>query len=167
MNTKLKINKRKNHNKNIINNFETVDEIIGNPKKFQKYYEKISEIYDDLPYKFRQKLRYLRESLGLTREQLEEKSYISAQTIKQIETNDDRGYTIETLIALCVGMQLPPELSFDLLRMAGFSIEESVTPKNGLYCFILRNLYEQGIDNANKFLILNKEEPLTQQTTKE
>ena len=161
MNTNLKQRRKKAKNKSIIDNFEKVDEIIGNPKKFQNYYEKISDLYDDLPYKFRQKLRYLRENLGLTREQLEEKSYISAQTIKQIETDEERGYTLETLIALCIGMQLPPELSFDLIRMSGFSIEESITPLNGLYCFILRNLYDQGIDNANEFLILNKEQPLT------
>ena len=167
MSIKARVKKKRRQKRKNINNFETVNEIIGNPKKFQNYYEKISEIYDELPYKFRQKLRYLRESLGLTREQLEEKSYISAQTIKQIENNEDRGYTVETVIALCVGMQLPPELSFDLLKMAGFSIEDSVTPINGLYCFILRNLYEQGIDSANEFLILNKEQPLTQQTTKE
>ena len=118
-------------------------------------------IFDAIPYNFRKKLRYLRECIGMTREKLEEKSLVSAQTIKEIETNEKRGYSIETIISLCIGMNLPPELSFELIRMGGFNIENNLTKQNCLYCFILRNLYNLGIDEINDFLESNDISPLT------
>lgn len=135
--------------------FSTVDKMKNNLKTFSKYYNNIFIICDDLPYDFRKRLRYLRECNGMTREKLEETSYISVQTIKEIETNKERGYSIETIIALCIGMKLPPFLSFELLKSGGFNIENNMIKKNFLYCFILRNLYGDTIDSVNDFLKLN------------
>ena len=92
---------------NNISNLETIDNIKLKPETFDKYYNKIVIICNDLPYNFRKKLRYLRECSGKTREKLEENSHISVQTIKEIETNNSRGYSLETIIALCIGMHLP------------------------------------------------------------
>lgn len=144
-----------------IKKFESIYEIKKSPKKFENYYSKISIICDDLPYDFRKKLRYLRESIGMTREKLEEKSYISYQTIKEIETNQKRGYSVETIIALCIGMKLPPEFSFDLLKMAGFHIESYDNEKSCLYCYILRNLYDYSIDDINQILQINNFDSLS------
>jgi len=141
-------------------NLESIEELKQNPEKFVDYYNKISIINNDIPSNFRKKLRYLRECSDITREKLEEKSYISAQTIKEIENNEDRGYSLETIIALCIGMNLPPDFSFDLLRMAGFNIENNDNKKNTIYCFILRNLYKENIDYINEILILNNLKPL-------
>lgn len=138
-----------------IKNFESIYEIKSYPKKFESYYSKISILCENLPYDFRDKLRYLRESIGMTREKLEEKSYISSQTIKEIETNKKRGYSLETIIALCIGMKLPPEFSFDLLKMSGFYIENYDNEKSCLYCYILRNLYDCEIDYINQILKMN------------
>ena len=149
--------------KHKIKSFESIDDIKVHPEKFGEYYNKVSIICDDLPYNFRKKLRYLRESIGMTREQLEEKSYISSQTIKEIENNKKRGYSLETIIALCIGMKLPPEFSFDLLRIAGFNIENNGNEINCLYCFILRNLYDCGIDYVNDILRINNFTPLGQE----
>lgn len=66
-----------------IKGFETLEEIKTTPEKFSQYYNKVYQILDSIPYNFRKRLRYYRESIGLTREQLEESSYISAQTIKK------------------------------------------------------------------------------------
>lgn len=141
--------------------FESIDDIEQEPDKFNKYYKKISTICNGLPYKFRERLRYLRESMGYTREQLEENSYISVQTIKQIEINSERGYSIETILALCIGMNLPPEFSFDLIRIGGFNIETNSCINNCMYCFILRNMYNLNIDDVNQFLEINGVPPLS------
>lgn len=144
-----------------IKSFESIYEIKSYPQNFEKYYSKISILCENLPYDFRDKLRYLRESVGMTREKLEEKSYISSQTIKEIETNKKRGYSVETIIALCIGMKLPPEFSFDLLKMSGFYIESYDNEKSCLYCYILRNLYDCEIDYINQILQINNFDPLS------
>lgn len=145
-----------------IKSFETIDDIKLHPEKFGEYFNKVFNVCDCSPYNFREKLRYLRECVGMTREKLEEKSYVSAQTIKEIENNEKRGYLLETIISLCIGMKLPPEFSFDLLKSAGFNIENYDNQKNCLYCYILRNLYDCGIDYINEILKVNNIPPLTQ-----
>lgn len=152
--------------RNKINKFETITEIKSEPQKFNEYYNKIQIIASDLPYNFREKIRYLRETIGMTREQLEEKSTISAQTIKQIENNEKRGYSQDTIIALCIGMSLPPEFSFELLKIAGFNIENNYNIRNCLLCFILRNLYDRPIDDINSFLEQNGELAITNKSIK-
>lgn len=141
--------------------FDNIDEMEENPKLFSKYYKSIFIVCNALPYDFRKRLRYLRECRGMTREKLEEVSYISVQTIKEIETNIGRGYSIETIIALCIGMNLPPFFSFELLKIGGFNIENNMIKKNCIYCFILRNLYDSPIDDINNFLETNGLQPLS------
>ena len=153
----------KNKNKVI---FESIDEINTEPNKFKNYYIKLHNVCGDLPYDFRKRLRYLRESMGYTREKLEEKSNISAQTIKQIEINFERGYTISTILALCIGMNLPPELSFELIRKSGYNIETNSSICNCVYCYLLRNMYNCSIDDVNNFLIIIGMDPLTNDNSK-
>lgn len=157
-NSKKRIKMKK---KQKIKKFESVGEIKKMPKNFEEYYDKVSVLCEELPYDFRDKLRYLRESMGMTREKLEEMSYISSQTIKEIETNKRRGYSLETIIALCIGMKLPPEFSFDLLKMSGFYIESYDNEKKCLYCYILRNLYDCEIDYVNHVLQINNFDSLS------
>lgn len=147
--------------KKIVKNFETINEIKDNPLKYKNYYKKVLSISEKEPYNFRDKLRYFRECLGYTREKLEELSYISLQTIKEIETNDSRGYSVETIISLCIGMKLPPEFSFNLLKSGGFSVENNSIKKNCIYGYILRNLYNYEIDEINDFLKSNGVNPLS------
>lgn len=142
-------------------NFDHIDEMENNPQLFSKYYKNIFIICDTLPYDFRKRLRYLRECSGMTREKLEETSYISVQTIKEIETNTERGYSIETIVSLCIGMSLPPFFSFELLKIGGFNIENNTIKKNCIYCFLLRNLYDCTIDDVNNFLEVNELQPLS------
>lgn len=162
MSNSSKLDKRRTRYKNRkIKSFETIDEIKNNPKKFNDYYDKISNLIDNIPYGFRENLRYLRVELGFSRELLEERTGISSNTIKEIETNKKRGYSLETVVALCVGMNLPPDFSFELLRKAGYDIENSSNQLNCLYKFILRNLYNKKIEEVNLFLQTNKKPSLT------
>lgn len=136
--------------------FSSIDKIKSNPELLNEDYNNISIICDGMPYDFRKRLRYLRECRGMTREMLEEASHISVQTIKEIETNEERGYSLETIIALCIGMNLPPFLSFELLKIGGFNIENNMVKKNCIYCFLLRNLYDSNLDDINIFLEINE-----------
>lgn len=161
MGNSSKSNKRRYKKKKIIS-FETIDEIKDNPKKFNDYYNKMYNIINEIPYGFRGTLRFLREELGFSRELLEERTGISSNTIKEIEINEKRGYTLETVIALCVGMNLPPDFSFELLKNSGYCIENNSNQLNCLYKFILRNLYNDKIEEVNSFLHENNRPPLTQ-----
>lgn len=162
MGNSSKLDKRRAKYKNRkIKSFETINEIKDNPKKFNDYYNKISKLIDNIPYRFRESLRYLRVELGFSRERLEERTGISSNTIKEIETNKNRGYNLETIIALCIGMNLPPDFSFELIKKAGYDIDNCSNRLNCLYKFILRNLYDKNIEEVNSFLQCNQQPSLT------
>ncbi len=128
---------------------------------FDQYSRNIISINKDLPFEFRTRLKYLRKQENLTREKLSELSYISEQTIKQIENDEKRGYSLETIISLCIGLKLPPELSISLIESGGYCMNYSASKSMIAYNFILRNLYNESIDYINEFLKQNKLKPLT------
>lgn len=68
---------------------------------------------------------------------------------------------METIIALCIGMNLPPEFSFDLIKMSGFYIDSYDNEKSCLYCYILRNLYDCEIEDINQILEINNFDSLS------
>ncbi len=147
---------RKNKKEKIC--FEKIEEIKNNPKAFQSYQNKIHYLYENMPHNFEKRIRYLREMMSMTREELEEKSNISLQTIKQIELNKKRVCSLKTIFALCIGMSLPPDISFELIKNAGYNIENNNSKKEILYCVILRNLYNSSIEEINDFIKKNLEE---------
>lgn len=61
---------------------------------------------------------------------------------------------------MTLGMNLPPEFSFDVLRRAGFYIENYDDKKSCVYCYILRNLYNSEIEYVNEILKVNGISPL-------
>lgn len=128
---------------------------------FNQYCRDIIVISKNLPYDFRTRLKYLRKQLNLTRSELSEVSYVSEQTIKQIENDEKRGYTLETIISLCIGMKLPPELSISLIESGGYCINYNVSKNMIAYNYILRDLYNKPIDEINNFLKENKLKPLS------
>lgn len=127
-----------------------------NENNFSQYCRNIIVINKNLPYDFRTRLKYFRKQLNLTREKLSELSYISEQTIKQIENDERRGYTLETVISLCIGMNLSPDLSIPLIESSGYSISYNSSKLIVAYNYILRNMYYCSIDEVNQFLEKNK-----------
>lgn len=58
-------------------------------------------------------------------------------------------------------MRLSLFFSFDLLKVAGFDIENNMVRKNCIYAFVLRNFYDVSIDEVNEFLKINHLSELT------
>lgn len=128
---------------------------INNSNDFNQYSRKVVVLNKELPYDFRNRLKYLRKKLNLTREKLSELSYISDQTIKQIENDENRGYTLDTIISLCIGMNLSPDLSIPLIESSGYCIGYNSSKLIVAYNYILRNMYYCSIDEINDFLEAN------------
>lgn len=66
------------------------------------------------------------------------KSGLSPKTIGRIRSTPDYKPTLETMMQLCIGMEIPADISFKLISKAGY------------------HLRSQGIDQAYRFIILGK-----------
>ena len=78
-------------------------------------------------------------------------SLLSVKTIQRMRNNTDYNTSIETIIALCVGMQLPPPVSRKFLELAGFRIKYS-SELMAAYEYILDEYYINGIFACNELL---------------
>ncbi|MCD8149356.1 MAG: hypothetical protein LUE92_07305 [Clostridiales bacterium] len=120
---------------------------------------RISAIMDELPSSLGATLVYHMQRLRLTKAKMEELSHVSVSPIQRIRTKDGFPVTLQSVIALCVGMSLDPELSEDMVEKAGYRLRN--TPEHTMYKIILRNMYLASIDACNAALTASKMPPLT------
>ena len=63
---------------------------------------------------------------------------MSGTMIKRMRTSE-RDLTLDQVIAVCIGLHIPPEYSFDLIEKAGFRLRN--TPEHLIYKSILQTMY--------------------------
>ena len=117
------------------------------------------KIMEQLPATFHQSLIALMKWRGVTNEQLAEKSLLSPKTIQRMRTNPDYKCDIRTLVAVCIGLQLPSYVSTDLIEKAGIKIKIGV--ENMTYAHILSTYSKSTIFEANEYLEVAGYPPLS------
>lgn len=114
--------------------------------------EKIANIYSVLPPAFPESFKYHRNRKKITQEKLEEFSLVSVSTIKHLENEREYSTKLETIIALCIGMKLYPDFSFDLIDKANCIKLNRMLPQHNAYKMILLHKYHWSIHECNEFL---------------
>jgi transcriptional regulator with XRE-family HTH domain len=139
---------------------------LGNNDKGQAKlvsFDEITEIKRSLPSTFHELLVTLMKMQNVTIEQLAEKASISVDTIKRLRRIERRVYTIDQILALCIGLHLPPWLSEELIKRAGLMLRD--IPEHHAYRYILNCLFMDSIDDVQRFLKERKFEPLSMSST--
>lgn len=111
------------------------------------------------PLEFPDALHYLMKDRKMTVEHLEETSLISTRTIIRLSNDPDYGVTREHIVALSVGLTLPPIISMELLRKAGLVMRN--TSLDNTYHMILCVMYSSTIEAVNDLLLSLGIPPLT------
>lgn len=111
--------------------------------------QEISRVLLDIPGSFSGTLIAHMKRTGITREKLAEESMMSDTTIKRMRTSE-RDLTLDQVIAVCIGLHIPPEYSFDLIEKAGFRLRN--TPEHLIYRSILQTMYMEKLAMIQKLL---------------
>ena len=111
------------------------------------------------PLTFPAALHYLMKDQKMTVEHLEETSLISTRTIIRLSNDPEYGVTREHIVALSVGLTLPPVISMELLRKAGLAMKN--TSLHNTYTMILCMMYSSTIESVNDLLVSLGVAPLT------
>ena len=61
------------------------------------------------------------------------------------------GYTLDQVIAVCIGLHIPPEYSFDLIEKAGFRLRN--TPEHLVYKSVLQTMYMEKLATIQRLLV--------------
>lgn len=117
-------------------------------KAMQKYNREISKVLRELPQLFPEALVYLMNFLEVTVDSLAEASNLGDRTISRLRGGESK--TLENVVAVCIGMKLPPSVSHELVRRAGFFLTNS--EKDLAYRFLLDSCYSESIYVCNEML---------------
>lgn len=125
------------------------------------YNKELSDVLKKMPGGFSDALIHLMEWKGKTVEALAEACCLSPRTIQRMRTNEDYVPTIESVVAICIALQLPPALSEELIRRSTCAL--GVGEKHLTYKFMLNSCYSRPIYECNEMLQKLGFEPLTKE----
>ncbi len=140
-------------------NSEHNQTIIDKGRTIQAYNRELAAMLTRMPNNFNDALVYLMDRQEMTVEELAEASNLSAKTISRLRGDLNYSPTLETVVALCIGLRLPPIISYELIRKRalGFTVSET----HLAYRFLLDSCYCSTIHQCNEILASLKIPPLS------
>lgn len=116
-----------------------------------------NKLMEEMPMSFHGALAYIMKG-RMTVEELEKRIPLSRRQILRLRTEDRKNYELDQVIALCIGLNLPPWLSDILLEKAGLTVKRYGA--YGYYGTILDCFYMDTMKDVQQFLSDNGFEPL-------
>ena len=123
----------------------------------------IANIARALPSTFADTLTKHMDRLEVTVEELEERSLITDRTLRRMKNEIGYRPKLSTVVAVCVALQLPPDLSMDLVNKSGHTLM-AFDEEHVIYRFILNLKYQSSIYECNEILRANNCKPLSKET---
>ncbi|MCM3761062.1 helix-turn-helix domain-containing protein [Alkalihalobacillus oceani] len=130
-------------------------------KKKQLLAEELAEnarIYNELPNGYTACLKMVREWKGVTYEELAERTLMNERTIRRIVNGEKQG-SLNSLILICLGLHLPPEISYHIIEKSPYSLNYT-NESHIFYNFVLKYKYADTMDEIRDFLQEIGAEPL-------
>jgi hypothetical protein len=110
----------------------------------------LARINGELPATFSKTLVSLMDTLGYTVENLAEKAQLSDRHIRNWRNTETAPKSLRAVVAVCIGMQLHPILSHDLIHKSGHSFMN--TEEHIVYQMILNSCYMKSIFECSDYL---------------
>ena len=112
-----------------------------------------------LPAPFGATLAAHMKACKLTNEAMAEALNISPRTVSTLRNAIAPSLSLRQVIAICILLHLPPELSDDMIAKAG--IRPLPIAEHIAYRMLLRTMYSADLQTCNDLLLAEKFEPLT------
>jgi transcriptional regulator with XRE-family HTH domain len=109
-----------------------------------------ARIYGELSNDYTKCLKIVREWRDVTFEELAERTLINERTIRRIVNGESKG-SLESLVLICLGLHLPPEISNHIIDKSPFSLNYS-NEDHIYYRFALNTLFAKTMDEIRGFL---------------
>ena len=108
----------------------------------------------ELPGSFGKSLVMIMQSRKITVEKLGELALLDPKMIQRMRTDDNNVWSIRRLVALCIGLKLPPDMSFPLIEKAGVNFKHGVknSEEQITLRLILTAYYKSTIHECNDLL---------------
>ena len=108
---------------------------------------------------FNDRIVKLMEARKISKKQLAERTGLSDATIQSMRNDPERQFTIESIVAVCIGLHVPVEISLPLIESSPTKFLRS--EEMSAYRYVLTHCYEQEVSQVNRFLVEAGYKPLT------
>ena len=105
---------------------------------------RVSDILAEIPSSFCATLDYHIKRRNYTNEKMEERTGISSRMIQDYRNKKDSKPTLQSVLALCIGLNLHPSFSYDLIAKAGYNIM-TASEENLIYRYLIDNHHMENI----------------------
>lgn len=109
-------------------------------------YELLKNIPNNLP----EAISYIIKLYDYTVEEVAELCDLSDRKLRQLKNQDDIEHSLDVIMQFCLGMGLPPHISFKILKLAGYELRS--TPRDVMYQTLLFSHANLGLHACNKIL---------------
>ncbi len=109
-------------------------------------------IINAMPPKFGEALVYLMKLSNQSVESLAENARMDVKMLQRMRNDPDYPKNIESIVAVCIGMHLQPEVSGELMKRSGFSLRLAQSESHLFYKFFLDSFYTHTVDECNEIL---------------
>lgn len=114
--------------------------------------EEIRKVKAGMPESFGEALKYLMKWAEITSSDLADKALMDGKMLQRMRNNVEYPKTFESVIAVCIGMQLPPALSKALIERSGFGFRFADKEAHILYHFFIESMFTQPLNKCNELL---------------
>ena len=128
---------------------------------FKKELDNYQKMVPCLQLRFKDTLTELMNYFQLTNRKLAELSSLGEKTVSQLRKGVVDKPQLETIIAICVALQLPTFISHSLIETAGYKLQPYGKDIYYQYFLDKASQKQMSIEYCNDLLIKIKEEPLT------
>jgi len=132
---------------------EVSDDVMGKADAILARETEIQRVLQELPAQFGAALIYLMEWVDISEEALAEKALVSTKLVQRLRNNPQYPKNVDCVVAICIGMNLPPELSKALIDRSGFTLRLAQNEAHLIYNFFLNHLYMGSIHDCNDMLV--------------
>ena len=122
-----------------------IEEQMRDTAKFQKS-------FNDMTVEFMKDRR-------VTIEKLAEDTGLSENTIKNLRNDPDTYFSIQVVVAVCIALHLPPDVSREYIRVSPSKFQSTVEMK--MYEYALNQWYMYSVAEVNRMLVEATVKPLT------
>lgn len=114
--------------------------------------KRVSDILlDEVPSSFSSTLDYHIKCRNYTNEKMEERTGISSRMIQDYRNKKDAKPTLQSVLALCIGLNLHPDFCYDLIAKAGYNIMNG-REENIIYRYLINHHHMENIYMWNEKL---------------
>lgn len=119
-----------------------------------KQVTRMTQMMKEFPNTFGEALKYVMKYQDVRNEELAEYSMIGVETISRMRNRSDYEPKLKSVVAICIGLNLPPMVSNKLIELSGYSLRNT-TDEHMFYSVLLAGSSSFTVGECNELLVEN------------